>query len=103
MVHERGDEASLEELVEMLPGQLDVVLAEGFTESRKPGVEVCRRPVSESPFTSPGQLLAVVSHRKGDVDAPGFGFDEVDSLVDLIVDGQLIVERRAVRQRGSEC
>lgn len=98
-IQEREGEASLEELVKMLPGHVDIALAEGFKGSSKPRVEVFRSQVCESLFSRPEQLLAIVCDREMPVDVPQFGFDEVDSLVGLIVDTQLSGGRRAVDKK----
>ena len=83
LIRRTDHEASLDELLCLLSGELDFVLAEGFKNSSLPKIEVHRKDVGDL-MSSEEELLAVVSDEPLDVAVPQFSPDDVGPLVDLL-------------------
>lgn len=84
-------EAPLAAVAAMLAGDVDLVLAEGFSSSGLPRIEVVRAGVSEGLASPPERLVAVVGDAPTETPVAGFGFDEMERLADHLVawlDGQ---------------
>ncbi|MDY6912524.1 MAG: molybdopterin-guanine dinucleotide biosynthesis protein B, partial [Chloroflexota bacterium] len=57
------------ELVRFVPGDIDIVLAEGFKQSKELKIEVHRKEVGE-PVCAPDELLAIVTDERLEIDVP---------------------------------
>lgn len=75
---------SLWELAEMVPGDYDVILAEGFKQSSALKIEVHRKEQGNDLLSPPGQLLAVVTDEPLDISVPQFSKDDIKALADMI-------------------
>lgn len=88
---ERPDkEPGLAELAARLKG--DILLAEGFRSERMPKIEVHRAGFGEL-YSSPDELLAVVTDEPLDVPVTQYTPEDADKLVELI-------EREILSRRG---
>ncbi|MBU0567780.1 molybdopterin-guanine dinucleotide biosynthesis protein B [bacterium] len=66
---------------------LDIVLAEGFKDSKLPKIEVLRSEVSDEPLsTKENGLVALVSDKEIDPGVPVFGLDDYEGLADFLED-----------------
>jgi molybdopterin-guanine dinucleotide biosynthesis adapter protein len=71
------------EIAARLFPQMDVVLVEGFSGASLPRIGLLRRGVAEDLPTRKG-LIAVVTDMKCDLGVPGYGFDQVAPVADLV-------------------
>jgi molybdopterin-guanine dinucleotide biosynthesis protein MobB len=69
-----------------LIGDVDLVLAEGFSSSQLPRIEVHRSGRSDSLLSAPEDLIAIVSDAPWDLGPPVFSPDSMEPLVDLLVE-----------------
>ena len=76
------------ELVRFVPDDIDIVLAEGFKESKELKIEVHRRKVGE-PVCNPRELLAIVTDEPLGLEVPQFLLNETSAIADLIEDDVL--------------
>lgn len=81
----RAEEDWLTQVGPLVDG-VDVVLAEGFSRSRLPKIEVHRSDRSDALLSPPGELAAIVSDVDWDLDLPIFHIDLVEPLVDFLID-----------------
>ena len=64
---------------------LDLVITEGYKREDKPKIEVFRKSVHPTPVcTNNDHLMAMVTDSEIDIEVPTFGFEEVESIADLI-------------------
>jgi molybdopterin-guanine dinucleotide biosynthesis adapter protein len=78
---------TLEEIRERYIRDADILIAEGFKRDSAPKVEVFRSGAGEHTapiFLEPGVLVALVSDRRFDTDAPCLGLDDVTVLATII-------------------
>jgi molybdopterin-guanine dinucleotide biosynthesis protein B len=87
-------ETTLEELLHLVNEGFDLILIEGFKNSRLPKIEVHRKELGGL-VTSPEELVALVTDERLDVAVPQFSPDEVEALADLI-------EKRSLATRGTD-
>jgi molybdopterin-guanine dinucleotide biosynthesis protein MobB len=85
MVQQRPVEPSLDELVGLVAGRVDIVLTEGFRGSGKPQVLVVRSALGLDPELERSEHLAIVSDQPSDSGAPRFDFAAVPQLVDFLL------------------
>lgn len=84
VVREVKAELTLDELIVLYFGDVDLVLVEGYKEAPLPKIEVIRS--GEALFSPKGQLLAIVGEGgTPGLDVPRFSPEDVESLADLIV------------------
>lgn len=77
-------ELTLDELIALYFGKVDLVLVEGYKEAPLPKIEVVRH--REALFSSKEQLLAVVGEGGAPgLDVPRFSAEDVQGLADLVV------------------
>jgi len=76
-------ETTLEELLHLIGEGFDLILIEGFKNSKLPKIEVHRKELG-SLVTLPEELLALVTDERLDIAVPQFSPDEVEALADLI-------------------
>jgi molybdopterin-guanine dinucleotide biosynthesis protein B len=74
---------SLGELSQLLRGDFDIILSEGFKHDKGLKVEVHRRELGEL-TCDPQRLIALVTDEPLELDVPQFPHDEVKGLADLI-------------------
>lgn len=86
MIAKVNEEKSLDELVAMLPDDVDVVLTEGYKRSDKPKIEVYRSEVHKERLCSADELLAIVSDVRWDDlgDVPQYQLDDIEGVVSEI-------------------
>jgi molybdopterin-guanine dinucleotide biosynthesis adapter protein len=77
---------SPDELAQLIPGDFDIILAEGFKRSKELKIEVHRRKVGEL-VCSPKELMAVATDERLPLDVPQFSLDDVAGIVDIIIEG----------------
>jgi len=75
---------TLEEITRLLKEDYDLVLAEGFKQSKAPKIEVHRGEDEAELICSPRELLAVVADKPRDISVPQYPLDDIAGLVDLI-------------------
>lgn len=75
----------LKELVPLVEGRVDIVLAEGFRDAAVPKIEVFPSGANSSIDTFDDSLLAVVSDAPLPVRMPHFGHGEVSQLADYLL------------------
>ncbi len=96
---------SPQEIARLIPGNLDIVLTEGFKLSNTPKIEVHRSEQGEDLVIPPNHLLAVVTDKPLNVKIPQFDHGDVNGIsefiekwlleqtkedVDLVVNGSLV-------------
>jgi molybdopterin-guanine dinucleotide biosynthesis protein B len=69
-----------------LVGEVDLVLAEGFSRSELPKIEVHRSGRSDALLSAPEDLLAIVSDVDWDLDMPTFTPDQIEQVADFLVE-----------------
>jgi len=84
LIRPQDHDASLEEILNLLGDGFDIVLAEGFKESRAPKIEVLRQASDGEPLYRTGELIAVVSETPMNKTIPHFAPDDISSVADLI-------------------
>ncbi|UCG40366.1 MAG: molybdopterin-guanine dinucleotide biosynthesis protein B [Acidimicrobiia bacterium] len=67
-------------------GHANLVLAEGFSQSQLPKIEVHRSGRSDSLLSAPEDLLAIVSDVDWDLDLPTFTPDQIEQVADFLVE-----------------
>ena len=85
MVQRRPAEPPLDELVDLVPDRVDIVLTEGFRGSGKPQVLVARAALGPDPELEHREHLAVVSDQPPDASTPCFDFADVPQLTDFLL------------------
>ena len=87
VIHERTDEATLQEMGGMLEGKVDIILAEGYKKSNNTKIEVFRPEVCQYLTSSPEDLLAVISDVNNiEFNVPLFSFLEISLIADFIIE-----------------
>jgi molybdopterin-guanine dinucleotide biosynthesis protein B len=76
-------EKTLDELAALLP-DVDIILTEGYRQSDKPKIEICRAARSDELICQESELLAVVSDLRFPIDRPHFDLDDAAGVVDLL-------------------
>lgn len=89
-----AQDSTLDELLALTGEDHDLVLLEGFKQSRFPKVEVHRKGFGDLVCKGPA-LVAVVSDEPVEADVPQFSPDQVGPLVDLMLE-------KAVQWPGEE-
>ncbi|GEM_PF-298210 len=86
----------LRELVPLVEGRVDIVLAEGFRDAAVPKIEVFPSGADSSIDTSDDSLLAVVSDAPLPVHVPRFGHGEVRQLADYFLSHLAVKTSRSI-------
>ncbi len=84
---------SPQELSRFIGWDYDLILTEGFKQSKTPKIEVHRREQGKDLSCPPEQLLAIVTDEPLDVDAPQFPQNGIQGLADLI-ENWLLTQRK---------
>jgi molybdopterin-guanine dinucleotide biosynthesis protein MobB len=85
-------ELSLDEIVAEIH-DVDLILVEGYKNSKKPSIEVLRASTNQELIGSPEQLIAVVSDLPLDVGVPLFRLDDIQGIAEFI-EKRFLQERR---------
>jgi molybdopterin-guanine dinucleotide biosynthesis adapter protein len=86
-IRETEVEMPLEELAGRYFWEEDILLTEGYKQSRFPKIEVFRSAIEAKPIcTVQDNLLAMVTDDRIDLDVPGYRFDQVAGVAELIVE-----------------
>lgn len=85
LLRDMDHDASLDEIRGRFIHDADIILGEGFKKEGWPKIEVFRDgPNPEPIFARSGDLVAMVSDRPRETEAPCLGLDDVEGLADLI-------------------
>jgi molybdopterin-guanine dinucleotide biosynthesis adapter protein len=88
-------------IVRLFAARPDVVLAEGYKDSRLPKIEVVRNARGGEPLCrQEDQLVALVSDGEWDLGVPLFGLDEIDALSAWLIEQFLLDGSCAERGAG---
>ena len=86
-IRETEAEMPLEQLAGRYFWDEDILLAEGYKQSRFPKIEVFRSEIEAKPICAvQDNLMAIVTDDRVELDVPGFHFDQVAAVADLIVE-----------------
>ena len=83
MIKKPASEPSLDKLI-TLADDVDIIITEGFKTADKPKIEVFRTAVSDKLLTTDKGLVALVTDKHFDIDAPQFGFEDACGIADFI-------------------
>ncbi len=76
-------EPTLEQVVAPIRG-VDLIITEGYKHAHAPKIEVSQGELGTDLISPPGELVAVASDRRFEVDVPQFNRDDVEKLADFI-------------------
>ena len=103
-------EATLNEVVGLVEGEVDVVLTEGYKREGKLKIEVCRTERGAELLCSAEELFCLVTDVDHSLPVPRFGLDDAAGVADLIEEkllhasdaprASLTVDGRSVEIRG---
>ena len=82
-------DSTLEELARVIGEDYDIILTEGFKQSRAPKIEVHRREVGSQLLCRPEELIAVATDEPLETDAPQFPLDDARGIADIVEFGVL--------------
>ena len=90
-----GDrEATLDEAVSLIEGEVDIVITEGYKRQRKPKIEVSRAAKGGDLLCTADELICLVTDSVHDLAVPQFGLDDAAGVADLL-------EQRWLRGAGA--
>jgi molybdopterin-guanine dinucleotide biosynthesis protein B len=86
LIEQSADELSLNEIVARLPGDIDLVITEGYKSLPTPKIEVARAGAGEGRVAASGELLALVTDELDAAEdgVPCFAPTDVAGVVDLL-------------------
>lgn len=85
MIRDMDHDASPEEVRSGYIRDADIILTEGYKSGNTPKVEVYRSSLKNGPlFLKSADLIALVSDRAYDADAPCLGLEDVVKLADIL-------------------
>lgn len=93
VMHKVKEEVAFDDIVSMV-GDVDIILVEGYKKAPLPKIQIIRGEGKHEPITKPGELVAVVSDHKTDIDVPQFGLEQIKELVGFI-------EEKYIRQENA--
>lgn len=86
-IQDTDKDTPVEELVRLYLQNVDLVIAEGYKGSTFPKIEVFRSSAHKRSLPNPGEtLIAIVSDVEIRSDLPHFGYDDIESLVQFIIE-----------------
>lgn len=88
-------DVSIAEILHLLGEEFDIVLIEGFRESRIPKIEVHKRELKEGLLCSPQELMAIVTDEPLEADLPQFSPEDIRGIADSI-------EEKLIAPRGED-
>jgi molybdopterin-guanine dinucleotide biosynthesis adapter protein len=77
-------ELTPDELVQLLPDKVDIVLTEGYTSAGKPAIEILRSGHSLQPISGDRELLAIVSDSPVTRQIPQYALDDAEGIAALL-------------------
>ncbi len=77
-------ELNIEEIMPIIGLEFDLVLAEGFSKSKIPKIEVHRKELGDDLICSPGELSAIVTDAPLDTDVAQFPWGDTVAVADFI-------------------
>lgn len=83
VMYKTKEEVALDNIVDMIE-DVDIILVEGYKKVPIPKIQVIRGEGNHEPIMEPGELVAIVSDRKLEIDVPHFSLNEVNKLSDFI-------------------
>ncbi len=95
LLEEVRAERTLDQLVDMVSGQADIVLTEGYRGASAQKIEVSRRAHSTALTAALDDLIAIVTDQPFDYDVPQFGLEDARAVADFL-------EKRFVLQPSGE-
>jgi molybdopterin-guanine dinucleotide biosynthesis protein B len=84
MYHRPKHELNPDELIQLLPEPVDIVLTEGYTSARKPAIEIRRTGGGANPIATDAELVALVSDTHLNVRFPQFELDDAEGVATLL-------------------
>lgn len=85
LIERPPQELHLQDIVSRLP-QVDLVLTEGYKQSRYPKIEIHRAVLQRPLIAPPEQLLAIMTDEPLDSPAPQLSLEDVEGCADLLVE-----------------
>jgi len=73
-----------DETTSLIPAPVDLVLTEGYKRAGKPAIEVVRAARSQHLVGEPGQLIALVTDLRFELDLPHFRLDDAAGVADFL-------------------
>lgn len=83
VVRQMDHQAALQELFQLIGGEVDLILTEGFKGAQTPKIEVHRKELGNL-VSPPEQLLAIVTDEPLDIAVPQYSAKDVKPLANLI-------------------
>lgn len=77
---------SLEQIISMLDGHIDMVLVEGLKWSQWPKIEVARSSVSRGLLHTSQELVAIISDQRFPLDLPQFSFHDTRAIASFVIE-----------------
>jgi molybdopterin-guanine dinucleotide biosynthesis protein MobB len=84
LVRNMDHDSRIDEILHVVGGDFDLVLAEGFKKGKAPKIEVSRRELGEDLVCPPQILSAIVSDEPLDIDVPRFSLGDTSAIADFI-------------------
>ncbi|MBI2866478.1 MAG: molybdopterin-guanine dinucleotide biosynthesis protein B [Chloroflexi bacterium] len=84
LIQDTPGDTSLEEIARLLGKGYDIILTEGYKQSRFLKVEVHRQEKDGEILCSPRELIAIATDEHLDLPVPQYGLDDAPGLVDAI-------------------
>jgi len=85
MIEQVHEDRSLDDLVRMVSGKVDLVLTEGYRGAAALKIEVSRKAHSTALTARLDDLLAIVTDHRFDLDVPQFGLDDAGPVAAFLV------------------
>lgn len=105
-----GQEARLDEVAELIEGQVDLILTEGYKREGKLKIEISRAEKGTELLCSAEELLCLVTDSERPLPVPQFGLDDAAGVADLIEEkvlrgpdvhrASLVVDGRPIEMQG---
>ena len=95
LIKHQDHDASIAEILHLLGEEFDIVLIEGFRQSRIPKIEVHKRELKEGLLCSPEELMAIVTDELLEADLPQFSAEDIRGIADSI-------EEKLIAPRGED-
>ena len=86
---------SIDEILRLLGEDFDIIFIEGFHQAHVPKIEVYRKELNKGLRCDTGELKAIVSDDKLDVDVPQFSMEAISGIADFI-------NERIIGKRGDD-
>jgi molybdopterin-guanine dinucleotide biosynthesis protein B len=84
MYHRATHELTPDELVQLLPEPVDIVLTEGYTSEHKPAIEIVRAAHGPHPIATESDLAALVTDTDSDLRVPQYRPDDAAGVATFL-------------------